>query len=803
MENRLTTASRAKTLEPPSDAGAAQPLSRGPKPVNHNVLPFPFEPEKTLIDGRFLVKGELGQGGMGRCYRVWQQSIERLCVLKMLAPKLHPRFVPERDARALLENEAKTLGLLAAGNDACVQVFDRGVLYILVQQNEEVFELDLPYYVMEFLSGYSLEALIEDHQKRQQTLTWDLVLSLCAQIAHALSIAHERGVIHRDLKPDNIFLHMRAGGHYIVKLIDFGVSTREGSESFFGTGTARYGAPEILGRSAARESTQSDMYPLGLVFYELAALRGPFVGYTKADYVRAHIAEAPPRMGALRPDCPPFFDEICARLLSKDPGARPSAKEVTEKLTAEIARRGSSRDAGKMLADVLGALNRQAVRRGAVSRAMTGMRADRSATTGSAESLIAESTKGSALYLTRAPSVLAAGTPTATEGDTVSEILLGFDSRTDLAPAISIDRGLPALKVTDTLILDGGGPPTIRDATAGGITTERSSPDVTLSPSVNNTLPYGPALLANVSRATGPIQDIADVPEFASMAQVFEAVWDDDDRYVPSPLDGTAHGSTLGVPSSLDATDQASSERTAKTSLSGLAVRSSSTDEPVAKATEPANEADSLPEPIRRSARVRNLAIAAAALGVLLNAGIGVTRWVAHAPQPTPTAATPPLVSAMPALATPSALPADVAPESAPLPPIPTANTTSLVAAADGPAAAHRAPVAGRVDPALGTDSPVPRASAATRSIAPHLPAKGAASTPPAPSASASAPQALFGAWLAESASGPPPPSPGARPQATSRAGSVDTGRSPIRADPPSGTSEFKSSFDPEPQRKY
>ena len=54
--------------------------------MTHDVLSFPFEPERTVIDGRFLVKGELGQGGMGRCYRVWQSSVERVCVLKMLAP---------------------------------------------------------------------------------------------------------------------------------------------------------------------------------------------------------------------------------------------------------------------------------------------------------------------------------------------------------------------------------------------------------------------------------------------------------------------------------------------------------------------------------------------------------------------------------------------------------------------------------------------------------------------------------------------------------------------------------------------
>jgi hypothetical protein len=450
------------------------------------VLPFPFEADKTLIDGRFLIKGELGQGGMGRCYRVWQGSLERLCVLKMLAPKLHPRFVPEPDARLLLEHEAKTLGLLAQGNDSFVQVFDRGTLVIEAQHRGERLELDLPYYIMEFLHGFSLEVLVDLQQKLGEFLPWPIVLTLAAQMARALSVAHERGVIHRDLKPDNMFVHRRVDRLPVLKLIDFGVSRREGSESRYGTGTARYGTPEMLARTAQRESTQSDIYPLGLVMFEVTTNRGPFLGRSKDEFIYAHVQTEPPRLATLRPDAPPFFADLVDRALAKNPARRPTAQQIADAIENHLATMPGAREAGAAIERLLQTVNGRAVRDGVAQRALSVVRSG-------------------ALALTVAvPSVVATEAPQ-------SEIYL---SRSDIPPAA------PAMKA----------PAVVQTVLARTAPLKAPVPAPVIRDVLQKTLPLKPAapygldgegVIAAV--AADSIDDVEEVAVFGSMAQVFAA----------------------------------------------------------------------------------------------------------------------------------------------------------------------------------------------------------------------------------------------------------------------------------------
>jgi serine/threonine protein kinase len=469
--------------------------------MTHPVLPFPFEPDKTVVDSRFLIKGELGQGGMGRCYRAWQESLERLCVLKMLAPKLHPRFVPHQDARAMLENEAKTLGLLAHGNDSFVQVFDRGTVHILVRQDDASFELDLPYYTMEFLHGYSVEVLIEWQHKRQELLPWAVVLTLCAQTARALSVAHGRGVIHRDLKPDNIFIHRRFDRQPVVKLIDFGVSTREGEASLFGTGTARYGAPELLSQRAVLESTQSDVYPLGLVLFELAALRGPFVARSKADYMRAHVYEEPPGLAQLRPDVPPSFARLVAAALAKDQRARPTAKQAADELDAMLAGMASAKEANAQISQLLTHVGGASARQEAAARTREGRSRREPGTTLSGDGDMGLPPQNSTLYL------------------------LGRDSAT-AARGAAVDGAVPPTPIADRVAS------TATTSTATTVAPSRTPAVILRQPVVIESMNVHAAVASEVR-----IDDVAHVPVFHSMAQVFESVWEDDTRYETSPFD--------------------------------------------------------------------------------------------------------------------------------------------------------------------------------------------------------------------------------------------------------------------------
>ncbi|HZU83581.1 MAG TPA: protein kinase, partial [Polyangiaceae bacterium] len=167
-----------------------------------------------------------------------------------------------------------------------------------------------------------------------------------------------------------IFLQQRLHRLPCVKFIDFGVSTREGAQGVFGTGTTRYGAPELLSLRAERESTQSDIYPLGLVIYELAALRGPFVAASKRDYLQAHVFQEAPPLSQFRLDAPPALTKLLAAALSKNPEARPTANEFADALDAILAGTDGSKAADAEIADLLAALGQRA-RQGAAARAST------------------------------------------------------------------------------------------------------------------------------------------------------------------------------------------------------------------------------------------------------------------------------------------------------------------------------------------------------------------------------------------------------------------------------------------------
>ena len=294
----------------------------------------------TLVDGRFVIRGMLGQGGMGLALRAWEPEWERDCVLKMLAPHMHARFKPALDCAELLGKEAKTLAKLAnIHSTAFVQVYGRGVVQLDVGDGEG--PLELPYYVMELLRGSTFQRLIvnrrgpkdrERDAKEREFFAWKHVINAAHKLSAALSVAHSLGIIHRDLKPDNVFLHSLGHGHE-VKIIDWGISTREGESRREGTGTVRYASPELLSEGARFESTQSDIYPLGLFIYELATLRGPFDGLGREALAYAHVYEDAKPLSEFRSDAPAALVQLVAAMLQKAPEKRPTAKAAAAVLS--------------------------------------------------------------------------------------------------------------------------------------------------------------------------------------------------------------------------------------------------------------------------------------------------------------------------------------------------------------------------------------------------------------------------------------------------------------------------------------
>ncbi len=287
--------------------------------------------QRALGDA-YALERELGGGGMSRIFVARDARLGRRVVIKVLNADLATgvsaaRFEREITLAARLQHP-HVVPLLSAGDVE-----------------------GLPFYIMPFVEGESLRARL----KRDGALAMPVALSLVREIADALAYAHAQGVVHRDLKPENVLL---SDGHAMVA--DFGVakalsSATQGERSpgatltsvGFALGTPAYMAPEqALGDPSADH--RSDLYALGVVAYELVAGVTPFGGRTPHQLVAAHLTEAPPSLAEKRPDVPDAFATLVAKLLEKDPLARPqSASEVlralsTVEATDVRARRGLS-----------------------------------------------------------------------------------------------------------------------------------------------------------------------------------------------------------------------------------------------------------------------------------------------------------------------------------------------------------------------------------------------------------------------------------------------------------------------------
>jgi serine/threonine-protein kinase len=224
----------------------------------------------------------------------------------------------ERSAGAVVRFEREVCATAGLMHPNTIRVFDYGTT-----------EDGLCYYVMELLEGETLRA----HVDRLGPLPPARAVHIVGQAARALAEAHDRGIVHRDVKPENLFLTSLGGEHDFVKVIDFGiakVTTAEAAMTRTGwvLGTPEYMSPEAaMGKPA---DPRSDVYALGAVLYFLLSGRPPFVGDNAGRLFFAHATEVPlpPSAHVGRP-LPPDLEAVVMRALEKDPAARyESASEL-------------------------------------------------------------------------------------------------------------------------------------------------------------------------------------------------------------------------------------------------------------------------------------------------------------------------------------------------------------------------------------------------------------------------------------------------------------------------------------------
>ena len=264
---------------------------------------------EALAGGRYRIEDVLGRGGMAAVYRARDAELERPVAVKVLAehladqPGFHDRFL----------REAKLAAQLSHPN--IVQVFDVGE------------EDGAPFIVMECVEGSTLA----DELKERGRLDPDEVVDLALQICGGLEHAHAAGVVHRDIKPQNLLL--RPDG--TVKIADFGIARAAESTRLtqMGSvlGTAAYLSPEqALGEEV---TTAADLYSLGCVLYELLTGRTPYVFSTLPELVVKHREEAIPPVRELRPDVPERLEAAIMHALARSPDYRPeSAAALAEEL---------------------------------------------------------------------------------------------------------------------------------------------------------------------------------------------------------------------------------------------------------------------------------------------------------------------------------------------------------------------------------------------------------------------------------------------------------------------------------------
>ncbi len=262
-----------------------------------------------VVDGKFEILDEIGHGGMGVVYRARQISLDRIVALKMLSASL----VDDPEFRSRFCQEAKIIARLNHPNILHVyDILDHGTDFWIV---------------MEYLEGRSLRDVLRDAGR----LPIARAVHIAAQVAGGLAYAHSKGIIHRDIKPDNIMMLPDDQ----VKIMDFGIAHLRGSSIHTQTGVAM-GTPQFMSPEQAAGKpvdARSDLYSLTVVLYRMLTGELPFTADSPVAVALKHVQEPPPRPSKVNPAIPPALDALVLKGMAKKPDERfQSAEEMREAL---------------------------------------------------------------------------------------------------------------------------------------------------------------------------------------------------------------------------------------------------------------------------------------------------------------------------------------------------------------------------------------------------------------------------------------------------------------------------------------
>ncbi len=268
----------------------------------------------TFIDGKYLIKRLIGEGGMGLVYEAEHVEIGRRVAVKVL----HAMFTRQTEVVARFRSEARAATRI--GHPHIIDVFDSGTTVE-----------GAVYFVMEHLQGHDLSQLVEE----TGPLPAQRSITIAREICQALMAAHKAGILHRDLKPENVFLIARDGNRDFVKVLDFGIAkTMEAVTDRVGRltnpgvamGTPEYMAPEQA--AGLPVDARADVYAIGAILYEMLSGRPPHEGAHIMEVLTRKATVAPTPLSVLRPDVPRDLESLVMRTLAISPELRPQSMEA-------------------------------------------------------------------------------------------------------------------------------------------------------------------------------------------------------------------------------------------------------------------------------------------------------------------------------------------------------------------------------------------------------------------------------------------------------------------------------------------